>query len=200
MDAFRLTRQRGLFVAQKMGEAASPDALQRGLDAHGRIERDGSHTDCLRHQAVGSKQSITSLGLAARLNADWRSFEQLQRHVEDHPRIALLELELDFADWRDGVALGSADLALVNGHLDPSGRFRADFNHRPRDRRRKDWMQLLIADRIGQPFAGLRCIKNRPLARDLILPLFPRQYVRLSGIFGLESLYEFRALLAHPKR
>src|SRR6202158_6382710 len=107
-----------------MGEAASPDALQPRLHAHGRIERDWSHTDCLRHQAVGSKQSITSLGLAARLNADWRSFEQLQRHVEDHPRIALLELELDFADRLDGIPLGSSDLALVNGRLDPSGRIR----------------------------------------------------------------------------
>src|SRR3981189_2143112 len=37
VDAFRLTRQRGLFVAKEMGEAASPDTLQRGLDAHGRI-------------------------------------------------------------------------------------------------------------------------------------------------------------------
>src|SRR4030088_126154 len=200
VDAFRLTRQRGLFVAQKVGEAASPDALQRGLDARGRIERDGSHTDCLRHQPIGSKQSITSFGLAARLNADWRSFEKLQRRVEDHPRIAILELELDFADRLDGIALGSADLALVNGRLDPSGWTRADFDHRSRDCRREDWTQLLTADSVRQPLARLRCIKNRPLARDLVLPLFPLQYIRLSGILGLDSLYELGALLAHPKR
>src|ERR1700682_5580590 len=173
-----------------MGEAASPDALQRGLDAHGRIERDGSHADCLRHQPIGSKQSITSLGFAARLNADWRSFEQLQPHVEDHPRIAILELELDFADRLASNAPGSADLALVHCRLDPSGWIRADFDDRPRDRRREDWTQLVIADRIGQPLASLRCIKNRPLARDLVLPLFLLQYIRLSGIFGLDSLYE----------
>src|SRR5712671_56241 len=121
-----------------MSEAASPNALQRGLDAHGRIERDGSHADCLRHQPIGSKQPITSLSFAARLNADWRSFEQLQRHVEDHPRIAILELELDFADRRDGIAVGSADLALVNGRLNSSGWTRADCDNRSRDRRRED--------------------------------------------------------------
>src|SRR2546423_15548862 len=114
MNAFRLTRQRGLFIAKKVGEAVSPDALQPGLDAHARLERDRSHTDRLRHQPIGSKQSITSLGLAARLNADWRSFEQLQRHVEEHLRVAILQFELDFADRRDGVAVASADLALVN--------------------------------------------------------------------------------------
>src|SRR5207302_5392082 len=74
VNAFRLTRQRGLFIAEKMGKAASRNALKRGLDTHGRIERDGSHTDSLRHQPIGSKQSITSLSLATRLNADWRSF------------------------------------------------------------------------------------------------------------------------------
>src|ERR1700704_3818570 len=200
VDAFQLTGQRGLFVAQKMGEAASPDALQRGLDAHGRVERDGSHTDCLRHPAVGSKQSITSLGLAARLNADWRSFEQLQRHVEDHPRVALLELELDFADRLHGIAPGSVDLALVYCRLDPSGWIRADFDRRSRDRGREDWTQLLIADRVGQPLASLRRIKNRPLARDMVFPLLPLQHVRLSGIFGLDSLYKLPALFAHPQR
>jgi hypothetical protein len=125
---------------------------------------------------------------------------QLQRHVEDHPRIAILQLELDFADRHDGIALESADLALVNGRLDPSGRIQADFDHRSRDRGREDWMQLLIADHIGQPLASLRRIKNRTLARDMVFPLLPLQHVRLSGIFGLDSLYDFPALLAHPKR
>src|SRR3979411_1956619 len=183
-----------------MGEAASPNPPQRGLDAHGRIERHGSHRECLRHQPIGSKQSITSLGLTARLNADWRNFEQLKRHVEDHPRIAILELELNFADRRDSIALGSTDLALVNGRLDPSGRIRADFDHHSRDRGREDWMQLLIADHIGQPLASLRCIKNRPLARDMVLPLPPLPPCRLCGIFGLYILYDLPALLAHPKR
>ena len=61
-------------------------------------------------------------------------------------------------------------------------------------------MQLLIADHIGQPLASLRCIKNRPLARDMVFPFLPLQHVRLSGIFGLDSLYKLPALLAHPKR
>ena len=138
MDAFRLTRQRGLFVAKKMGEAAPPDALQCGLDAHGRIERNGTRADCLRHQPIGSKQSITSLSLATRLNADWRSFEQLQRHIEDDPRIAILEFELDFADRLDGIRVGSADLALVNSRLDPNGWIQADCDHHSRDHRRED--------------------------------------------------------------
>jgi hypothetical protein len=200
VDAFRLTRQRGLFVAKKIGEAASPDALQRGLDAHGRIERDRSLTDRLRHQPFGSKQSISSVSLAARLNADWRSVEQLQRRVEQHLRIAILKLELDFADRRDGVAVASADLALVNGRLDPSGWIRADCDRRSRDRRREDWTQLLIADHIAQPLASLRCIKNWPLALDLVFPLPPLQQVQLNWIFGLDSLDELPALLAYPKR
>jgi len=85
MDAFRLTCQCGLFVVEKMGETAAAYTLQCGLDANGRIERDGTHTDRLQHRSIGSKQSKTPLGLAARLNADCRRFEQLQRHVEDYP-------------------------------------------------------------------------------------------------------------------
>jgi hypothetical protein len=56
----------------------------------------------------------------------------LQCHVEEHPRIAILELEFDFADRLDGFAVGSADLALVNGRLDPSGWTRADCDNRSR--------------------------------------------------------------------
>ena len=48
--------------------------------------------DRLRHQPVVPNQSIASLGLAARLDADWLSFEQLQRYIEDQSRIALLAL------------------------------------------------------------------------------------------------------------
>jgi hypothetical protein len=114
MDAFRLTCQCGLLVAEKMGEAAAADTLQRGLDANGRIERYGTHTDRLRHQPICSKQSKTPLGLAARLNADCRRFEQLLRHVEDRPGIAILELEFDFADRCDGIAFASTDFALVS--------------------------------------------------------------------------------------
>src|ERR1700704_4649757 len=64
----------------------------------------------------------------------------------------------------------------------------------------KTGRKLAIAVRIGQPLASLRCIKNRPLARDLVFPLLPLQHVRLSGIFGLDRLYELPALLAPPKR
>jgi hypothetical protein len=56
MDAFRLTGQRGLFVAEKVEEAAPPDALQRGLHTHATIQRDGTYTVCLRHRPVDSKQ------------------------------------------------------------------------------------------------------------------------------------------------
>ena len=200
MDTFRLTCQRGLFVAKKMHEAASANSLQCGLDADGGIERNRTHPDCLRRQPIGSEQSITSLDLAARLNADWRSVEQAQRHVEEYLWIAILELELDLADRRDGVALGSTDLALVNGRLDLSGWIRSDCDYGSRDRRCEDWAQLIIAGHIGQRFAGVRCFKNRPHARDLVLPLLPLQHIDLTGIFSLDGLHEFQAHLAHPKR
>ena len=156
--------------------------------------------DCLRYKPIGSKQSITSLGLAARLDADWLSFEQLQRYIEDHSRIALFEFKFDFADRRACAAVASADLSLVNDRLDPRGWVPTNYDRCSRDCRREDGTQLLIADQVAQPPASLRRIENRPFALDMVVPLAPLQSIQPSWIFDLDGLDELRALLAHPTR
>jgi hypothetical protein len=143
--SFRLTREHGGLVAQQMGKAVSSEALQGGLDGHRRIERDRSRMHRLR-QASGSEESIASLGLAARFDADGRGFKQTQRHIKERCRVTALELKLDLADRLDATAIGSANLALVDRRLDSRGRLRLDFDHRPRDRRGKGCTQMLLTD------------------------------------------------------
>jgi hypothetical protein len=67
--------------AQQMGKALSSEALHGSLDSYRRIESDRSHMHHLR-QASRSEESIAPLGLAARFDAGWSSFEQPQRRVE----------------------------------------------------------------------------------------------------------------------
>jgi hypothetical protein len=103
---------------------------------------------CLRHRPIGSKKAITSLGLATHLDSDWRSFKQLEGYVEGHSRVTVFELEFDLADRLDGSAAGSAYFALIDGHLNQRGRTWTDCNHRSRDRRGKNWTQLLFTNSV----------------------------------------------------
>src|ERR1700730_8616480 len=119
--SLRLARAPDAFVVQRMGKALSSEALQGGLDIHRRVERARSRMHRLR-QASGSEESIASLGLATRFDANGPSFEQPQRHVKERGRTAALEFKLDLADRLDATAIGSANFALVDRGLNSRGR------------------------------------------------------------------------------
>jgi len=116
VDAFRFTGEHDGFVTQQTGKALASEALQGGLDGQGRIESDRPSSDRLR-QASNPEESVASLGLASRFNADRRSSEQPQRHVKERRGVAAPELKLDLADTLDTTPIGRANLALVDRGL-----------------------------------------------------------------------------------
>src|SRR5262249_58046228 len=80
---------------------------------------------------VGRNQPVAPLQLAVVFNAQWRDIKQAKRHVVDDGGITAFELQLDFAERLHNITLGDADLAFVDGRLDPSGRLRIERDYGP---------------------------------------------------------------------
>ncbi len=100
-----------------------------------------------------------------------RDVQQAQCHVIDRGWIPTLELQLDFAEGFRDIAFRTADLALVEGRLDPSGRSGLERNRRTPYGRLELRPQLLGNDGIVQAGAGLRGCEVGTVAVDHVFPL-----------------------------
>ncbi len=128
MHAFGRAGESGGLVAQQMGETCAADVLQDGLDGHAGIESYSLGMDRHRARAGDVGETVSAFRFAAAVDPQRRRFEELEGEVVKCGRVAAFELELDFADRLDRAAVDRADLADIDGRLDPGPRRRLDVD------------------------------------------------------------------------
>jgi len=125
MDALRIASQGSCLISQQVREAGRADRLQGCLVGRCWIESNGCGSYRLRYRPF--EGGVAAFGLAARLDAQRRRREQIERDVEQRAGVAALELEFDLADRRSRRTGEATNLALVDRRLDVQRRGRIEI-------------------------------------------------------------------------
>ena len=150
-----------------MPQTLASYALQNRLHSHERLKRERLGRDRFK---LRSGQSVAALGPTLRRHPERRSVEQPQRHVIEKGRIAVVQIQLQFAHGFRCVAVGRTDLPFVERCRDLDRGIEVDFEERSPNLRLKQRAERVTDDHT-QAWAGFRCRKVWPVGGDGVLPL-----------------------------